>query len=74
MLQAAILKEREAMQAAMMVKDKEMRELEERTTALVEAERARNEASTTAIYELFVVSFFFILFQILHFNVRFINN
>ena len=61
------------MQAAMAEKDKEIRELEERTTALVEAERARNEASTRAIYELFVVSFFFMLFQILHFNVRFIN-
>ena len=50
-----------------------MKELEERTTALVEAERARNEASTRAIYELFVVSFFFMLFQILLLNVRFIN-
>ena len=74
MLQAAIQKEREAMQAAMAEKDKEIRALEERTTALVEAERARNEASTRAIYELFVVSFFFVLFQILHFNVSFINN
>lgn len=73
MLQAAIQKERAAMQAAMAEKDKEIRELEERTTALVEAERARNEASTRAIYELFVVSFFFMLFQILHLNVRFIN-
>lgn len=73
MLQAAIQKEREAMQAAMAEKDKEIRELEERTTALVEAERARNDASTRAIYELFVVSFFFMLFQILHLNVRFIN-
>ena len=72
MLQAAILKEREAMQAAMVEKDKE-RELEERTTALVETESAQNEASTRAIYELFVVSFFFMLFQILHLNVRFIN-
>ena len=61
------------MQAAMAEMDKEMRELEERTTALVEAERARNEASTRAIYELFVVSFFFMLFKILHLNVRFIN-
>ena len=74
MLEAAILKEREAMQAVMAEKDKETRELEERTTALVEAERAQNDASNRAIYELFVVSFFFILFQILHFNVRFINN
>ena len=73
MLQAAIQKEREAMQAAMAEKDKEIRELEERTTALVEAERARNDASTRAIYELFVVSFFFMLFQILHLNVRSIN-
>ena len=72
-MQAAIQKEREAMQAAMAEKDKEIRELEERTTALVEAERARNEASTRAIYELFVVSFFFMLFQILHLNVHFIN-
>ena len=61
------------MQAAMAEKDKEIRELEERTTALVEAERARNDASTRAIYELFVVSFFFMLFQILHLNVRFVN-
>ena len=73
MLQAAIQKEREAMQAAMAEKDKEIRELEERTTALVEVERARNDASNRAIYELFVVSFFFMLFQILHLNVRFIN-
>ncbi|KAI4973425.1 hypothetical protein ZWY2020_035686 [Hordeum vulgare] len=50
----AIQKEREAMQAAMEEKDKEIMELEERTTALVEAERARNDASTRAIYELFV--------------------
>ena len=62
MLQAAIQKKREAMQAAMAEKDKDMRELEERTTALVEVERARNDASNRAIYELFVVSFFFMLF------------
>ena len=73
MLLDAIQKERAAMQAAMAEKDKEIRELEERTTALVEAERARNDASTRAIYELFVVSLFFMLFQILHLNVRFIN-
>ena len=70
-MQAAILKEREAMEAAMAENDKEMRELEERTTALVEAERARNEASTRAIYELFVVSFFFMLFQIFAFECLF---
>ncbi|KAI4994622.1 hypothetical protein ZWY2020_034263 [Hordeum vulgare] len=50
----AIQKEREAMLVAMAEKDKEIRELEERTTALVEAERARNDASNRAIYELFV--------------------
>ena len=72
-MQAAIQKEREAMQAAIAEKDKEIRELEERTTALMEAERAWNDASTRAIYELFVVSFFFMLFQILHLNVCFIN-
>ncbi|KAI4998982.1 hypothetical protein ZWY2020_054846 [Hordeum vulgare] len=55
-IEAAIQKEREAMQAAMAEKDKEMRELEERTTALVEAERARNDASNRAIYEHFVMA------------------
>ena len=40
------------MQAAMAEKDKEIRELEERTTALVEAERAGNHASNMAIYEI----------------------
>ncbi|KAI4987344.1 hypothetical protein ZWY2020_020144 [Hordeum vulgare] len=53
-IEAAIQKERDAMQAAMAEKDKAIRELEERTTALVEAERARNDASNRAIYELFV--------------------
>ena len=66
-------REREAMQATMAEKDKEMTELEERTTALVEAQRAQNDASNWATYELFVVSFYFMLFQIFHFNVRFIN-
>uniref|UniRef100_A0A8I6XJJ1 Uncharacterized protein n=1 Tax=Hordeum vulgare subsp. vulgare TaxID=112509 RepID=A0A8I6XJJ1_HORVV len=53
-IEDAIQKEREAMQEAMAEKDKEIRDLEERTTALVEAERARNDASNRAIYELFV--------------------
>ena len=61
------------MHALLVEKDKLTKELEERTVALVEAERARNDASNRAIYELFVVSFLFMLFQILHFNVRFIN-
>jgi hypothetical protein len=56
-LQAAILKEREATQALMAAKEKEM---EERTARLLEEERARSDASYRAIYELFVVIFFFI--------------
>ncbi|KAI4988652.1 hypothetical protein ZWY2020_035892 [Hordeum vulgare] len=53
-IEAAIQKEREAMQEAMAEKDKKIRELEERTTALVEAEMARNDASNRATYELFM--------------------
>jgi hypothetical protein len=56
-LQAAIQKEREATQALMAAKEKEM---EERTARLLEEERARSDASYRAIYELFVVRFFFI--------------
>ena len=37
------------------------RDLEERTARLLEEERAWNDASNQAIYELIVVSFFFIL-------------
>ena len=39
----------------------EKRDLEERTARLLEEERARNDASHQAMYELLVVSFFFIL-------------
>ena len=42
MLQAAIQKEREATQALMAAKEKEM---EERTARLLEEERARNDSS-----------------------------
>ena len=48
------------MQALLAEKDKEMKELVERMAALVEVERARNDASNRVMYELFVVSFFFI--------------
>ncbi|KAI4977136.1 hypothetical protein ZWY2020_050946 [Hordeum vulgare] len=53
-IEASILKEREAMQALLAEKDKEMKELEERTTALVEAESAQNDASNRTMYDLFV--------------------
>ena len=39
----------------------EKRDLEERMARLLEEERARNDVSHRAIYELLVVSFFFIL-------------
>ena len=56
-MQVSIQKEREATQALMAAKEKEM---EERTARLLEEERARSDASYRAIYELFVVRFFFI--------------
>ena len=65
MLQAALQKEREATQALLVDRDQQAaekeREFEERMARLLEEERARNEASHRAMYELFVVSFFYIL-------------
>ena len=37
------------------------RDMEERTARLLEEERARNDASHRAMYELLMVSFFFLL-------------
>ena len=58
-------REREATQALLAEQDRqaaeEKRDLEERTARLLEEERARNDASNQAMYELIVVSFFFIL-------------
>ena len=50
--QAALEKERLASQAALDQRD-------QTTTRLTEEERSRNEAGQRALYELFVVSFFF---------------
>ena len=65
MLQVALQKEREATQALLEEQARqaaeEKRDLEERTARLLEEERARNDASHRAMYELLVVSFFFIL-------------
>ena len=62
MLQAAIQKEREVTQALLEDRDpQEARELEERTARLLEEERARNDVSHRAMYELIMVSFFLIL-------------
>ncbi|KAI5007504.1 hypothetical protein ZWY2020_051252 [Hordeum vulgare] len=48
-IEVAILKEREAMLTLLAEKDKEMKEMKDMTVALVEAERARNDASNTAL-------------------------
>ena len=52
--QAALEKERLASQAALDERD-------QTTARLIEEERSRNEAGQRALYELFVVSFFFTL-------------
>ena len=41
--------------------EEKQRELEERMTRLMEEERARNDMQNRAMYELLMVSFFFIL-------------
>jgi hypothetical protein len=64
-LQAALQKERATTQALLEERDRVTAEkellAEEKTARLLEEERARNEASHRAMYELFVVSFFCIL-------------
>ena len=65
MLQPTLQKEREATKALLEDRDRQAaekeRELEERTARLLEEERAQNNASNRAMYELIVVSFLFIL-------------
>ena len=65
MLQAALHKERETTQALLEERDRLAAErerlAEEKTARLLEEERARNDASHRAMYELLVVSFFCIL-------------
>ena len=55
--QAALEKERLASQAPLQAA---LDERDQTTTRLIEEERARNEVSQRALYELFVVSFFHI--------------
>ena len=65
MLQAALEKERAKTQALLEDRDRQAaekeRELEERTTRLLDEERARNDVGHRDMYELLVVSFFCIL-------------
>ena len=67
MLQAAVEKERLKTQALLEEAKREAaereRELEERTTKLLEEERNRNEGANRALYELIVVRFSCILSQ-----------
>jgi tRNA(Ile2) C34 agmatinyltransferase TiaS len=64
-LQAALQKEREATQELLAKRDRQAaekeRELEERTARMLEEERARNDMQNRVMYELLVVSFFYIL-------------
>ena len=61
-MQDALQKERPATQALLEERDRVAAEkellAEEKTTRLLEEERARNEAAHRAMYELLVVSFF----------------
>lgn len=56
-LQAAIQSERDRTELLAKAAERQ-RELEERTTKMVEEERARNDMQARAMYELLVVSFF----------------
>ena len=58
-LQAAIQSERDRMEKLLAEAAERQRELEERTTKMLEEERARNDMQARAMYELLVVSFFY---------------
>ena len=58
MLQAAIQSERDRTEKLLAEAAERQRELEERTTTMLEEERARNDMQARAMYELLVVSFF----------------
>ena len=58
MLQAAIQSERDRMEKLLAEAAERQRELEEKTTKMLEEERARNDMQARAMYELLVVSFF----------------
>ena len=58
MLQAAIQSERDRTEKLLAEAAERQRELEERTTKMLEEERARNDMQARAMYELLVVSLF----------------
>ena len=57
-LQAAIQTERDRTEKLLAEVAERQQELEERTTKMLEEERARNDMKARAMYELLVVSFF----------------
>ena len=57
-MQAAIQSERDRTEKLLAEAAKRQRELEERTTKMLEEERARNDMQARAMYEIPVVSFF----------------
>ena len=59
MLQAAIQSERDRTENRLAEVAERQRELEERTTKMLEEERARNDMQARAMYELLMVSFFY---------------
>ena len=57
-MQAAIQSERDRTEKLLAEAADRQRELEERTTTMLEEERAQNDMQARAMYELLVVSFF----------------
>ena len=57
-MQAAIQSERDRTEKLLAEAAERQRELEERTTKMMEEERARNDMQARAMYEFLVVSFF----------------
>ena len=60
-MQAAIQTERDRTEKLLAKAAERQRELEERTTKMLEEERARNDMQARAMYELLMVSFFYTL-------------
>ena len=57
-MQASIQSERDRTEKLLAEAAERQRELEERTTKMLEEERARNDMQARAMYELLLVSFF----------------
>ena len=57
-MQAAIQSERDRTEKLLAEAAERQRELEEKTTKMLEQERARNDMQARAMYEVLVVSFF----------------